>query len=237
METSSKSFLIIGGTSGIGAAISQNLLNGGHQVLSVSRGKSAIAFDQPNFKNIEADITDSPAINALDLPDELDGFAYCPGSIVLKPFTSLQESDFLEAIDINLMGAVRCFKAALPSLKKAESASALFFSTVAVQSGMPFHAAISSAKGAVEGLTRSLAAELAPKIQVNAIAPSLTDTPLAAGLLSSDQKRQALAERHPLKRIGTAEDIAGFGSKLIAGDVPWMTGQIIQIDGGLSAVR
>jgi NAD(P)-dependent dehydrogenase (short-subunit alcohol dehydrogenase family) len=122
-------------------------------------------------------------------------------------------------------------------MKRSKNGAAIvLFSTVAVQTGLPFHASIASAKGAVEGLTRSLAAELAPKIRVNAVAPSLTDTPLAAQLLSSDDKRSASAKRHPLKRIGTPEDIANTALFLLEDSSAWMTGQIIGVDGGLGTV-
>jgi NAD(P)-dependent dehydrogenase (short-subunit alcohol dehydrogenase family) len=129
------------------------------------------------------------------------------------------------------LGELRCLK------KAEEGSSIVLFSTVAVQTGMSYHASIASAKGAIEGLTRSLAAELAPKIRVNAIAPSLTDTPLASQLLTNDQRRQASAERHPLKRIGEEQDIANMATFLLDESSSWMTGQILAVDGGMSSVR
>ena len=169
------------------------------------------------------------------VPDALDGLVYCPGSIDLRSFRSLKADTFQQAFDLNVVGAVRCLQAAERALKKSEQASVVFFSTVAVQRGMPFHAAIASAKGAIEGLTRSLAAEYAPKIRVNAIAPSLTDTPLAEKLLASDDKREASAKRHPLNRVGTAGEIASMAAYLLSDNAAFVTGQIIGMDGGLGA--
>ena len=159
-------------------------------------------------------------------------------TIRLKPFQRLTRDDFLEDFQINFLGAVHVIQACLPNLKKSPTgASILLFSTVAVTTGMPFHASIAGAKGAVEGLTRSLAAELASRIRVNAIAPSLTDTPLAVNLLSSEEKRQAAAERHPMKRIGSVQDIARLALFLLSDDAGWITGQVFHADGGMSALR
>jgi NAD(P)-dependent dehydrogenase (short-subunit alcohol dehydrogenase family) len=172
------------------------------------------------------------------LPESLQGLVYCPGTIRLRPFHRLSDNDFLEDFTINVLGAVKAIRASLPLLKKSSSgASIVLFSTVAVQTGMPFHASIASAKGAIEGLTRSLAAELAPSIRVNAIAPSLTETPLAQSLLSNDQKRQMAADRHPLKRFGQPEDIANLTVFLLDPGTSWITGEIFHVDGGMSAVR
>lgn len=137
---------------------------------------------------------------SIELPDDLQGLAYFPGTINLKPFRGLKEEDFRNDWEINFMGAVKVLKAALKQLIKGKPSSVLFFSTVAVQTGMPFHSSISAAKGALEGFCRSMAAELSPDVRVNAIAPSLTDTTLAEKLLSSEQKKEASAERHPLKK-------------------------------------
>ena len=171
------------------------------------------------------------------MPDTIDGIAYCPGSINLKPFRGLKAAQFQADFNINVLGAVHVLQAFQKGLKRADSASVLFFSTVAVQQGMPFHASIAASKGAIEGLTRSLAAEWAPKVRVNCIAPSLTDTPMAARLLSSDDKRAASANRHPLKKVGTPEDIAQLGKLLLSDQAGWITGQIIGVDGGMSSVR
>lgn len=164
--------------------------------------------------------------------------AYCPGSIRLRPFGRLKEEDFLEDFRLNVLGAVKTVRACLPALKKAKNGGGIvLFSTVAVQTGMPFHASVASAKGAVEGLTRSLAAELAPRIRVNAVAPSLTDTPLAKNILSDEDRRKAAAERHPLKRFGSAEDIAAAACFLLGASASWITGQVIGADGGMGTIR
>jgi NAD(P)-dependent dehydrogenase (short-subunit alcohol dehydrogenase family) len=163
---------------------------------------------------------------------------YCPGTINLKPFHRIAISDFQNEMDINFFGAVRVLQACLKGLKKSDSASVVLFSTVAVQTGMGFHAGIASAKGAVEGLTRSLAAEWAPsKIRVNSIAPSLTDTPLASNLLSTPEKKEASDKRHPLGRIGSPEDLANAAFYLLSENSSWMTGQILHLDGGMSSLK
>lgn len=171
------------------------------------------------------------------LPASLDGLVYCPGTISLKPFSRLDDDSFRRDLDTNLMGAVRAIRAALPALKAAPQASILLFSTVAVGTGMPMHSSIAAAKGAVEGLARSLAAELAPQIRVNVIAPSLTDTPLASGLLRTDRQREAAAKRHPLDRVGNVDDIAAAARFLLSDESSWVTGQVINVDGGLGALR
>ena len=166
------------------------------------------------------------------------GLVYCPGSIVLKPFQRLTSADFQRDFDINLLGAVKVIQACLKRLKKSPTgASIVLFSTVAVKLGMPFHASVASAKAAVEGLTRSLAAEFAPRIRVNAIAPSLTDTPMAASLLSSEDRQKASAERHPLKRIGSPQEIAGLACHLVSDEGSWITGPTLHADGGMSSVK
>lgn len=216
-----RKILIIGSSSGIGLATKELINSQGHEAITTSRA------------TFEA--TD-PAAD-LNIPDTLDGLVYCPGTINLKPFHRLTEKDFLADLQVNLLGAIRVLQQALPSLKKSPSASVILFSSVAVKCGMPFHASIAAAKGAVEGLTRSLAAEWAPKIRVNAIAPSLTDTRLAAGLLGDEKRREAAAERHPLKTIGQPEHVAELVSYLLSDAARFTTGQILRPDGGLSSVR
>lgn len=221
----SKTFLIIGASSGIGLALSNQLKAEGNHVIAASRNGD-LKFDAL-----------ADAFDSSNLPERLDGVAYCPGSINLKPFHRLTAQDFSDDFNINVLGAVKVIQAVLPKLKNADQSAIVFFSTVAVAQGMPFHASVAAAKGALEGLTKSLAAELAPKIRVNCIAPSLTDTPLAAKLLSNDDKKKASAERHPLKQIGTAEDIAAVAAFLLTSKAKWISGQIIGIDGGLSTLR
>ncbi|WP_332911160.1 SDR family oxidoreductase [Algoriphagus boritolerans] len=172
------------------------------------------------------------------LPDVIDGVVYCPGTINLKPFHRISIADFQNELEVNFFGAVRVLQACLKGLKKSSSPAVVLYSTVAVQTGMGFHAGIASAKGAVEGLTRSLAAEWAPsKIRVNAIAPSLTETPLASALLSTPERKEASDKRHPLGRIGTSGDIAEATVFLLSPKSSWMTGQILHIDGGMSNLK
>ncbi len=222
-----KNILIIGGSSGIGASLATQLSTQDIQVHTACRRPTE--FEHQNF--------DATAPTTLHLPEKLDGLVYCPGSINLKPFHRITSSEILEEFTLNALGAATVIQQALPALKKADTASVVLFSTVAVQTGLPFHASIAMAKGAIEGLTRSLAAELSPKIRVNAIAPSLTKTPLAENLTNTDQKIQASAERHPLKRIGDAGEIASLASWLLSDASLFVTGQIIQADGGMGSVR
>ena len=231
-----KNYLIIGGSSGIGLELANMLSERQHMVYIGSRNAPGLAkLSNVHHISYDASIEDS---NLDGLPDSLDGLVYCPGSINLLPLQRLKTEDFMADFNINLLGAVRAIKAVLKRLRKSSSgASIVLFSTVAVQTGMPFHASVASAKGAVEGLTRSLAAELAPRIRVNAIAPSLTDTPLGKDLLSTDAKREAAADRHPLKRIGTPQEIAQMTAFLLSNESAWISGQIIAVDGGLGSLR
>lgn len=230
----SKHYLIVGGSSGIGLQLTNDLLQQGHEVTVLSRSEGNwISRERLNF--ISYDITESKTLEFS--AESLDGFVYCPGSINLKPFHRLKKSDFQKDLEINVLGAIETLQQALPLLKKAEKASVVFFSTVAVEQGMGFHASIAVAKGALEGLTRSLAAELAPKIRVNCIAPSIVETPLAERLLSTPEKIEASAKRHPLESIGSPEDIASTAAFLLSDSSKWMTGQILHVDGGLSSVK
>jgi NAD(P)-dependent dehydrogenase (short-subunit alcohol dehydrogenase family) len=174
-----------------------------------------------------------------ELPEEIQGAVYCPGTINLRSFRSLQVADFRQDLEVNLIGAIRFLQACQPRLKgrDGEPASVVLFSTVAVGQGMPMHASVAASKGAIEGLMRSLAAEWAPKIRVNAIAPALTDTPLASKLLSTPEKREAMATRYPLKRIGTAEELARAAMFLVSSESNWVTGQVLGVDGGMSTCR
>ncbi len=231
MEFEGKNILVVGGTSGIGKSLVEKLKNAGANVINASRSEAA------GVDNIPLDVTeDFQKID--DLPDQLDGLVYCPGSINLKPFQSLKPEDYREDFNLNVVGGLNVVKASLKSLKKSKSASIIFFSTVAVTQGMSFHTSVAAAKGALEGVTRSLAAEFARQnIRVNAIAPSLTDTPMAKSLLSSDDKRKASEERHPLKRVGAADEMADAALYLLSDATAWMTGQILHLDGGMSSIR
>lgn len=230
-----KTYLIIGGSQGIGYALVQKLQNEGHRVIVLSR----TAGDLAQLPAVEHHVFDvlNDTFPADILPAELHGLAYLPGSINLRGFASMKPEQFREEFEINCIGAVQCLQASLKALKNTPGSSVVLFSTVAVGIGMPFHASIAAAKGAVEGLTRSLAAELAPAVRVNCIAPSLTDTPLASRLLSSDDKREAAAARHPLKKIGTAEGIADLAAFLLSDSAAWITGQVVHADGGMGALK
>ena len=230
-----KNILIIGGSSGIGASLIEKFKNdSNYQVISTfNRGNI------PTGENIETFKFDvlSDNLDISILPEVIDGVVYCPGSINLLPFHRIKLDGFRADFELQVMGAIKVIQTILPHLKKSSSASIVFFSTVAVQSGFNFHTQVAASKGAIEGLTRSLAAELAPKIRVNAIAPSLTDTPLASKLLGTDEKKRANAERHPLKKIGTSKNIAEVAQFLLSDKSQWMTGQIMAIDGGISTLR
>jgi 3-oxoacyl-[acyl-carrier protein] reductase len=228
----SRSILLIGGNTGIGLATARLLVAGGNSVIAAARDAGPLAE-----LGIPVQPFDALAPAPLELPPVLDGLVYFPGSINLKPFHRLTAQDFLTDYGINCLGAVSAIQSALPALKAAPAASVVMFSTVAVAQGMPFHASIAAAKGAVEGLARSLAAELAPKIRVNVIAPSLTDTPLASSLLNTDVKREAAAKRHPLQRVGDPEHTAKLVAWLLSDDAAFLTGQTFRPDGGLSSVR
>lgn len=233
---SDKTYVVIGGSRGIGLELTRQLAMLNHRVLVISRSADKI-HDLGEVVHVPLDIT-RDEIEPATIPEQIQGLVYCPGSIRLRPFQRLKPDDFWTDFQINLLGGVKAIQACLPGLKRAKTqASIVLFSTVAVQTGMPFHASIASAKGAVEGLTRSLAAELAPKIRVNAIAPSLTDTKLAKALLSDEGKRTAAAARHPLKRVGAAGDIAAAAIFLLDDSASWMTGQVMAVDGGMGAVR
>jgi len=228
----SKHIAIIGGTSGIGRATVAQLQADGHFVHAACRSPEKLAD-----LGLVAQPFDAAAPGPLTWPERLDGFVYFPGSIALKPFHRLTAEDFQRDLQVNLFGAIAALQSALPALKASGNASVVLFSTVAVAQGMPMHASISAAKGALEGLAKSLAAEWAPAIRVNVIAPSLTDTPLAGALLNSDLKKESAAKRHPLQQVGRSEDMAALVTHLLSGHARFMTGQVLHVDGGLSSVR
>ncbi len=235
MRFQKKNFAIIGASSGIGAEIARLLNEEGAQLYTYSRQAPAVL--PPNARWEAADIT-ADDFRLEPLPEILNGVVYCPGSISLKPFGRIRPEDLRKELEINLVGAFRVLQQTFPRLKAAGAgSSALLFSTVAVQTGMPFHSSIAAAKGAVEGLVRALAAEWAPTVRINAIAPTLTDTPLAASLLSTEEKRQQAALRHPLRRIATPTDIAQVACFLLSDAAQLVTGQIWSVDGGLGHLK
>lgn len=228
-------YLIIGASSGIGKALALQLADSGHQVFGTFN-HTEVDFDHPSIHYHPLNVLDEQ-LSFDFLPETLAGVVYCPGSINLRPFERIKPVDFLADYELQVIGAIKTIQAVASTLKKTENASVVLFSTVAVQTGLPFHAQVAASKGAIEGLTRSLAAEYAPKIRVNCIAPSLTDTPLAASLVNSEQKREANAQRHPLKRIGTAEDLANMAAFLLSDKASWISGQIMHVDGGYAALK
>jgi len=170
------------------------------------------------------------------LPEVIDGFVYCPGSINLRPFRGLKPEAFESDLQINFISMIKVLQSVLPNLSAANQSSVVLFSSVAAGMGMPFHTSVAAAKGAIEGFAKALAAEYAPKIRVNVIAPSLTDTPLAEKFLSSEEKKEKSAQRHPLKRVGTVEDMAKTARFLLSEDSSWISGQIFHVDGGMSTL-
>ena len=231
-----KNIFVVGGSSGIGLEIVRILSQDGHNVFVGSRKNDRLQGLE-GVNHLKLDVT-AESLRFDGLPNALDGMVYCPGTIQLRPFQRLSIDDFMADLNVNYLGAVKSIQGVITRLKKSKSVSSVvLFSTVAVNTGMPFHASISGAKGAVEGLTRSLAAEFAPRIRFNAIAPSLTDTPLAGSLLNSDTRRAAAAERHPLKRIGDPSETARAVHYLLSAESAFMTGQVLALDGGLSSVK
>ncbi len=227
-------YVVVGGSQGIGDSIVAKLISQGHQVINLSRNPCSVQ----GVENIQFDVlgTNEGVLSAISGP--IDGLVYCPGSINLKPFHRLTTVDFEKDFRINVLGAVQVIQGCLPALKASSTSSIVLFSTVAVQTGMGFHASIASSKGAIEGLTRSLAAEFSSfKIRVNAIAPSLTQTPLANALLNSGEKIEAAGKRHPLGRVGQPTDIANMALFLLNPENSWITGQILKVDGGMGDLR
>ena len=228
-----KNILIIGASSDIGLEISKLATADGHNIYATSR-------DDANANNFDNFIQLDPnkSLDELDdLPEDIDGLVYCPGTINLRSLQRLTLEDIKNEMEVNFYGAFNIIKKVLPNLKKNDGASVVLFSTVAVKTGMPMHSSIAAAKGAVEGLAKSLAAELAPRVAINCVAPSIVDTKLAANILSTDERKQASADRHPLKTIGSINSIANSAYFLLQAKENWISGQIFRPDGGLSALK
>ena len=229
-----KNYIVIGGSSGIGKAVVDILENEGDTVYSTYNQNQT--SDRPHVHFQKYDVMND-TLNLESFPDEIHGLVYCPGSINLKPFHRFMEDDFIEDFKLQVLGATKIIQQLLPRMKKSGNASIVLFSTIAVQNGFTFHSQVAMSKGAIEGLTRSLAAEFSPTIRVNAIAPSLTQTNLSSKLLSSDEKIAAQADKNPLKKVGSPKDIAEAVVYLLTDKSSWVTGQILHVDGGFSVIK
>ena len=227
-----KKYVIVGGSKGIGKETAELLAAEGHQVTVFSRTPyvgPAHTIEWEEFDVLEDSWEDQ-------MPEDIDGLVYSVGSINLKPFRGLKTEVFEADFQLHVMGAIKALQAAYKNFNANSIPSVVLYSTVAVQRGMPFHATVSASKGAIEGLTRAIASEWAPKARINCIAPSLTDTPLAGKLLSTPEKKEAMGNNNPMKRVGEANDIAEMTAFLLSDKSSWMTGQIIHIDGGQSVL-
>lgn len=223
--------VIIGASSGIGESLAQMLLSKNEQVISVSRSEPKISVS----KHYHFDVLSDNSFPGLE--ENIDGLVYCVGSINLKPFRAYKEIDFINDYQLNVIGAVKAINGSLKHFKANVVPSIVLFSSVAASVGMPFHASIAASKGAVESLTKSLAAEFAPKIRVNCISPSLINTPLAQKLVGTPEKIETSSMRHPMKRIGLSSDIAAMAQFLLSEEASWVSGQIFHVDGGMSTLK
>tara|TARA_Y100000589_G_scaffold136785_1_gene130838 strand:- start:317 stop:1012 length:696 start_codon:yes stop_codon:yes gene_type:complete len=229
-----KNYLIIGGSSGVGNELVKILENQGNNIIATYNTNERISRDNVSYFKLDVN---HDTLSLDNLPDEIDGLAYCPGAINLKPFNRFKEEEFIQDFKLQVLGATKIIQNILPRLKASSNSSIVLFSTIAVQSGFNYHSQVAMSKGAIEGLTRSLAAELAPSIRVNAIAPSLTNTKLANRFLNTEEKMKVQAENNPLKKVGDPKDIAEAAAFLLTSDSSWITGQIIHVDGGYSVLK
>ena len=228
-----KNILIIGGNSDIGLEINDLAKAEGHSVYGTSRDETT-SSNYDNFIHLDP----NQSLDALDnIPEDIHGLVYCPGTINLKSLQRLTLEDVKAEMEVNFYGAFNVIKKVLPNLKKNDGASVVLFSTVAANTGMPMHSSIAASKSALEGFAISLAAELAPRVAINCIAPSIVDTKLASHILSTDERKEASAQRHPLKSIGTSKSIATSAYFLLSAKENWITGQVISADGGLSTLK
>ena len=228
-----KNILIIGGNSDIGLEINNLAKAEGHSVYGTSRDETT-SSNYDNFIHLDP----NQSLDVLDnIPEDIHGLVYCPGTINLKSLQRLTLEDVKVEMEVNFYGAFNVIKKVLPNLKKNDGASVVLFSTVAANTGMPMHSSIAASKSALEGFAISLAAELAPRVAINCVAPSIVDTKLASHILSTDERKEASAQRHPLKSIGTSKSIATSAYFLLSAKENWITGQVISADGGLSTLK
>ena len=225
-----KNIVIIGGTKGIGKAIVSEVVDN-NNVVCLSRNQTDFSHDNYTFHNFDALVDDYPDFESVDC------LIYCPGSINLKPISTLSLDDFRNDFELNVIGAVRAIKKYLNLLKKSGSASVLLFSTVATKLGMPYHASVSVAKSGIDGLVKTLGSELAPKVRINAIAPTITNTELASKILRNDKVIENMVERHPLKKILSSNEVAKMASFLISEDASSISGQIFNMDAGIVSFK
>lgn len=229
-----KNYFIVGASSGIGSEVARKLAQAGNKVYGTYNKNKIDSTSDIEYHHL--DIMEDE-LDLSFLPDSLDGVVYCPGSINLKPFHRFKDKDFIDDYQLQVVGAVKVIRNTLSRLKNGSNPGLVLFSTVAVQKGFNFHSQVAASKGAIEGLTRALSAEFAPSIRVNAIAPSLTDTPLAERLLNSEEKQQKQADLNPLKKVGKPENIADMACFLLSQEASWITGQIMHVDGGFSVIN
>lgn len=225
-----RNILVIGGTKGIGKAIIDLLIEE-NNITCMSR--NVYDYSHENYNHIQLDAT---LDNFPDL-ENIDSLVYCPGSINLKPISTLSIEDFRNDFELNVLGAVKSIKKYLPLLKKGINPSILLFSTVATKLGMPYHASVSASKSAIDGIVKTLGAELAPKIRINAIAPTITNTELASKILRNEKVLENMIERHPLKKILSASEVAKMAKFLISEDGSSISGQIINMDAGIVSFK
>lgn len=225
-----RTYLFIGASSAMAQAACDMLIGQGHRVIGISR--NGIEGYSERFMVDEYTSEELPEIN-----EPLDGLVYFPGTINLKPFHRYKHEEVMNDLNVNVLGAFQSVQIYLPNLKQGTNPSVVLLSSVAATTGMTFHSSIAMAKGAIEGLTRSLAAEFAPIIRVNAIAPSLTNTPLSEKFLSTPEKMEASAQRNPMKKVGTTEDLSNSIEFLLSEKSAWVTGQILHVDGGMGTIR
>ncbi len=225
-----RSIIIVGGSKGIGEAIINNLIDN-HKIINISR--TAPKIEHINLTHYTCDVL----VDDLPEVEKIDSLIYCPGSINLKPISRLKTEDFQSDFDINVLGAVKTIQTYLNVLKKGSYPSIVLFSTVAAKLGMPFHASIAASKSAIEGITKSLGAELAPTIRVNAIAPTVTATDLASKLLRNERMIEAIKERHPLKKFLQPEEVAEMACFLQSEKAKSLSGQIFEMDCGIVSFK
>lgn len=226
----SKTYLIIGASSAIAKETAQQLKQSGNHIIGISTKGGVEGYNE--FYNVENYLGDFPKIEK-----PINGLVYFPGTINLKPFNRITLKEFVSDFEINALGAALSTQFYLANLKQAQLSSIVFVSSVATEQGLPFHASIAMAKSALEGITISLAAELAPSIRVNCVAPSLTNTPLAAKLLNTPEKLEASEKRNPLKKVGEPSDVANAINFLLEEKSKWVTGQVMSVDGGMGKIK